>query len=213
MSFLDTSHKRKSAVMTSIIAVIMLLLMFLFGLTYFDPPKEYGIAVNFGTTDFGSGNKQPTEALKPAAEAASEIEPEEQAVEEVQEEVVEAAAEPQAAPEEVAEEVITQNNDEAIAIKKREEERKREIEEAEKEAKREADAQRKAEAERKAAAERRLLPRERPKPNDRLKLSVKVKNKKLKGKMQMPSWVVLATVTAKQKEGKEMTIRPEIKEK
>ena len=140
--------------MTSIIAVIMLLLMFLFGLTYFDPPKEYGIAVNFGTTDYGSGNKQPTEALKPAAQAPSEIEPEEQPVEEVQEEVIEAAAEPQAAPQEVAEEVITQNNDEAIAIKKREEERKREIEEAEKEAKREADAQRKAEAEKKAAAER-----------------------------------------------------------
>ena len=75
MAFLDTSHKRKSAVMTSIIAVLILILMFLFGLTYLDPPEEFGIAVNFGTTDYGSGNIQPTEALKPASEAPEESEP------------------------------------------------------------------------------------------------------------------------------------------
>ena len=155
MALLDTSHKRKSAVMTSIVAVIMLLLMFIFGLTYLDPPEEYGIAVNFGTTDFGSGNKQPTEALKPAAQSPEESISQDEPIEEVQEEVLEEAAEPEAAPEEVSEEVITQVNEEAIAIKKREEKRKREASEAEAKAKakRKAEAEQKAEVERKRVAE------------------------------------------------------------
>jgi len=141
--------------MTSIVAVIMLLLMFIFGLTYLDPPEEYGIAVNFGTTDFGSGNKQPTEALKPAAQSPEESISQDEPIEEVQEEVLEEAAEPEAAPEEVSEEVITQVNEEAIAIKKREEKRKREASEAEAKAKakRKAEAEQKAEVERKRVAE------------------------------------------------------------
>ena len=154
MAFLDTSHKRKSAVMTSIIAVLMLILMFLFGLTYLDPPEEYGIAVNFGTTDFGSGNQQPTEALKPAAQSAPETESTEQPVEEVAEEVQEEVAEASAAEEEAAEEVITQANEEAIAIKKKEEAKKREEAEARAETERRAEAERKAEADRKAEIER-----------------------------------------------------------
>jgi len=153
MALLDTSHKRKSAVMTSIVAVIMLLLMFLFGLTYLDPPEEYGIAVNFGTTDFGSGNKQPTEALKPAAQSPEESIPQDEPIEEVVEEVLEEAAEPEAAPEEVSEEVITQADKEAIAIKQREEAKKKREADAQAEAKREADAKRKAEADAKRKAE------------------------------------------------------------
>lgn len=31
-----------------------------------DPPPENGIAINFGTTEFGSGNVQPTEAIQSA---------------------------------------------------------------------------------------------------------------------------------------------------
>ncbi len=93
-------------------------------MTYLDPPEEFGIAVNFGTTDFGSGNVQPTEALKPASQAPEESEPLEEPIEEpieeVVEEVVEEVSEPAAAEEESAEEVITQADKEAIAIKKRE---------------------------------------------------------------------------------------------
>ncbi|MGB5323539.1 MAG: energy transducer TonB, partial [Lutimonas sp.] len=93
--------------MTSIIAVLILILMFLFGLTYLDPPEEFGIAVNFGTTDYGSGNIQPTEALKPASEAPEESEPIEEPVEEIveemAEEVQEEVAEATAAEEEAAE--------------------------------------------------------------------------------------------------------------
>lgn len=59
----------------------------MFGFKYFDPPKEKGIAVNFGTTDFGSGEVQPNEPIKtapkqvtpetiPVEDAASAIEEE-----------------------------------------------------------------------------------------------------------------------------------------
>jgi len=165
MSFLDTKHKRKSAAITTIIAVFILLLIFTFGLTYLDPPEEFGIAVNFGTTDYGSGNVQPKEALKPAQQ---EPEVAEEVVEEevVEEEVVEQEqVEESAAVEDSAEDVITQNNEEAIAIKKKEdakrkkdEARKREDDrlkkEAEDEARREAEIERKKiEAEQKRIAE------------------------------------------------------------
>ena len=157
MAFLDTTHKRKSAIMTTIIGVLMLILMFLFGLTYLDPPEEFGIAVNFGTTDFGSGNQQPTEALKPAAQSEPEIEDVEEPVEEIVEEIQEEAAEPSASTEETSEEVITQANEEAIAIKKKEDERKKKEAEAIAEKERIEEAERKAEAERRAEIERQRI--------------------------------------------------------
>lgn len=141
--------------MTSAIAVVLLLLMFLFGLTYFDPPKEYGIAVNFGTTDYGSGNQQPTEALKPASQ--SEPEPVEEVIEEVQEAVVEETTITEPSSEETSEEVITQNNDEAIAIKKKEEAQRKAEADAKAEAERAAEARKKAEAERQAEIERQRI--------------------------------------------------------
>ena len=66
MSFLDTKHKRKSFTITTIIHVLILLLLFFVGMTYLDPPIESGIAVNFGTSDVGSGSVQPKEAVKSA---------------------------------------------------------------------------------------------------------------------------------------------------
>ena len=169
MSFLDTKHKRKSAAITTIIAVFILLLIFTFGLTYLDPPEEFGIAVNFGTTDYGSGNVQPKEALKPAQQ---EPEVAEEVVEEevVEEEVVEQEqVEESAAVEDSAEDVITQNNEEAIAIKKQEDAKRKKDEakkreddrlkkEAEDEAKREAEIERKKiEAEQNRIAEEKRI--------------------------------------------------------
>lgn len=58
MAFLNTKYKRKSAVITTVILALLILSLFVFGLTYFDPPKEYGIAVNFGTLDVGQGDLQ-----------------------------------------------------------------------------------------------------------------------------------------------------------
>jgi hypothetical protein len=45
--------------------VILFILFFHLGLTSLDPP-ENGIAINFGTTEFGSGNIQPTEPIQSA---------------------------------------------------------------------------------------------------------------------------------------------------
>ncbi len=61
---LETKEEKKSFTITVVIHVVIVLLLFLFGLKYFDPPIEQGIAVNFGTTDFGSGDVQPLEDVQ-----------------------------------------------------------------------------------------------------------------------------------------------------
>lgn len=63
MKFLNTPHERKSALLTAIIAVLLLLIFSLLGLRYFDPPIRYGIEVNFGTSSQGSGKVQPKELV------------------------------------------------------------------------------------------------------------------------------------------------------
>ena len=147
MSFLDTKHKRKSAFWTTIIGIVILLLIFNFGMRYFDPPKEFGISVNFGTSNVGSGDVQPTEALKPAVEK-TETEPVEK--EEIIEEPVveEQVATSPPKSETAAEKVLTQENEEAIAIKKQKDaKRKKEIEEQQKADKKAAEEKEKIEAE------------------------------------------------------------------
>lgn len=148
MAYLDTPYKRKSAIATTIIMMLLLFLIFTFGLKYFDPPLEYGIAVNFGTSNVGSGNIQPTEPLKSASSTEEVIEETQQ--EEIEETVAE--TEPTSAP---SEKVITQDSEESIKIKKQEE-AKRKAEEAERQKKLEAERierQRKAAEEKKKAEE------------------------------------------------------------
>ena len=106
MKFLETKHERNSAKLTALITVILVLLLFVVGAPYMDPPIEYGVAVNFGTTDFGKGDVQP---LKPIKSEPKEIN------EPYQPEV--SKTEPPKAAE-AKEEVLTQDNEEAIAIKK-----------------------------------------------------------------------------------------------
>jgi outer membrane biosynthesis protein TonB len=132
MAFLDTEHKRKSAVLTTLVMALLLFLIFTLGLKYFDPPLEYGIAVNFGTSDVGSGDVQPTEPLKASSSQEEVIE--ENEIEEVQEAKPE--TQPTASP---AEKVLTQDSEESIRIKK--------VEEAKRKAE-EAEIQKKLEAER-----------------------------------------------------------------
>ncbi len=110
--FLNTKNKRKSAVLTSIIMSLLLVSIFFIGITYLDPPEEYGIAVNFGTSNVGMGNVQPKEPLKTISE--------QKIVEEKQEEVQE-ISEPKIKEKvsEAVEDVATQNNEESIAIKKK----------------------------------------------------------------------------------------------
>ena len=55
MSVLDTQHKRKSAIITAVILILFILGIFNFGMQYLDPPEEYGVAINFGDMNVGSG--------------------------------------------------------------------------------------------------------------------------------------------------------------
>ncbi|MEO2100055.1 MAG: energy transducer TonB [Flavobacteriaceae bacterium] len=69
MKILDTPHKKKSAGLTAVIAILIMLLFFVLGLQYYDPPISYGMEVNFGTLAQGSGKVQPQKlvAAKPTA--------------------------------------------------------------------------------------------------------------------------------------------------
>ncbi|MCG9794035.1 TonB family protein [Flavobacterium algicola] len=80
MKYLETDEEKKSFTITAIIFGILLVLFFYLGLTSLDPPPENGIAINFGTTEFGNGKIQPTEAIQSAPQptaaqpAASKVE-------------------------------------------------------------------------------------------------------------------------------------------
>ncbi|MGB5942852.1 MAG: energy transducer TonB [Leeuwenhoekiella sp.] len=88
MPFLDDKHKRKSFTITAILHVLILLLLFVFGFTYMDPPVEQGIAVNFGNSDFGSGRVQPTEPVRSAPRNTTPEPVPQETTPEVQEKVV-----------------------------------------------------------------------------------------------------------------------------
>ena len=49
-------------------AVLLMVLFFVIGLTYYDPPISYGMEVSFGNLNQGSGNVQPQKktASKPS---------------------------------------------------------------------------------------------------------------------------------------------------
>jgi len=142
MKYLETKHEQNSAKITTLIVVILILLCFVVGQTYQDPPEEYGVAVNFGNSVVGSGNVQPDKPVKSkdlkinkqAQNAQSDPNKAEEQFEEPQE---------AAASKEVKEDVLTQDTEEAIAIKKAE---------AEKKAKVQAEAKKKAAAAKKAKA-------------------------------------------------------------
>lgn len=133
MKYFETKHEKDSAKITALIALIILLLLFVVGAPYMDPPKEYGIAVNFGTSNFGKGTVQPKTPVKSEPRVVEEL-PQESA-----------KAEPTKATE-AKEEVLTAENLEAIAIKKQKA--------AEAKIKAIADAKAKAEADRVAKEKR-----------------------------------------------------------
>ncbi|MBO0321635.1 energy transducer TonB [Muricauda sp. CAU 1633] len=154
MAFLDTRHKKKSFTLTTLLLSVLLLLLFYIGLTYLDPPIENGIAVNFGTMDFGSGEVQPKERVRSEPQKV-EPQPVEQ-VEQVepQEEVVQEEPEP-------VEKVLTSDNEESIRIKQQQE-AKRKADEAAKKAKEEAE---RIEREKREAEEKKRQEQEAKKKN------------------------------------------------
>lgn len=140
MKFLETKHERNSAKITALIMLILVLLVFVVGPDYLDPPTEYGVAVNFGATDYGTGNVQPNKPIKlepkeinkPTEETPTESKPEEAIVDKV-------------------EDVVTQESEESIKIRKQKEAKakaKAEAERIERE-KREAEEKKRKEQEEK----------------------------------------------------------------
>ncbi len=118
MSFLDTRHKKKSFTLTTALLSVLLLLLFYIGLTYMDPPEEKGIAINFGTTEFGSGNVQPKKKVRsePVNKPQQPIVKEEKVVEDIPEKTPEKVT----VKETPAEKVLTQESEESIRIKQQE---------------------------------------------------------------------------------------------
>ena len=77
MKYLKTPHEKKSAVLTTFIAALLILLFFLLGLKYYDPPISFGMEVNLGNASQGMGKTQPQKPVvtktttKPSPKRAS----------------------------------------------------------------------------------------------------------------------------------------------
>ncbi|MGO3706533.1 MAG: energy transducer TonB [Mesonia hippocampi] len=109
MSLFSTKSEKKSFGITAVIAVLLLLFLIFFGFKYLDPPTENGIAINFGTTDTGSGDVQPTTPVEAAPQPENTPQPE--------------TSTPQTTPD-VTDDVTTQEAEEAPVIEEKKEEQK-----------------------------------------------------------------------------------------
>jgi len=152
---------------------ILLVLAILPFMTYQNPPPgQQGVLVSFGAPDMGSGDDRPDTQQEEEVEPEPPSEEEEVVEEEVEAEPEVAEAEPEevVAEPEAAKEVVTSDEPDAVAIKKKKEEEakkkadaaeaKKKAEEAEKKAEEakkkalaEAEAKKKAEEEAKQKAE------------------------------------------------------------
>ena len=110
MKYLETKHEKNSAVITTLIVVILVLLCFVVGQSYQDPPEEYGVAINFGNSSVGNGDIQPDKPVK-SLDLNSNKQPQEAQVEPNKTQTTSTAAK---------EDVLTQETEDAIAIKKAE---------------------------------------------------------------------------------------------
>ena len=66
MIIFDSPHKKKSASITFVVALLLVILFFGLGFTYYDPPIDYGMEISLGNTVHSSGNikKQNQESNK-----------------------------------------------------------------------------------------------------------------------------------------------------
>jgi protein TonB len=112
MLLLETKHKRKSATITAVILLLLLFVIFNFGMNYTDPPQEYGLAINFGDANVGSG--EPVRKTKKISTPEIVEKPEV-----VEEEVKET-------PKEIIEEevITTDTSKEVLVVEKIKEEKK-----------------------------------------------------------------------------------------
>lgn len=135
MRYFKTKHQKYSARLTTVIMLLLVLLLFVVGPGYMDPPLEYGVAVNFGYSDTGSGQVQPKETR--ASESTPVTEPIEAS------EIVPTNESSDSAP---SEEVLTAEDLESIALKNAEAEKAKQQAEAER-LKKQADIKAKKKAE------------------------------------------------------------------
>ncbi|TKD59345.1 energy transducer TonB [Flavobacterium sp. ASW18X] len=144
MTFLNTRHKKKSFTLTTVLLSILVLVLFYIGLTYMDPPEEQGIAVNFGTMDFGAGKQQPLKKIKSEPLDIPKPTNLPEQVQEEQQEVKETTPAEEVVKEAPSEKLMTADSEESIRIKQQNEARRKAEDAAQKA---------KAEAERKARAQ------------------------------------------------------------
>ena len=61
MKYFKTVHEKKSAIITTLISSLLILLFFFLGLSYYDPPINFGMEVNFVNNYRGMGKDIPKE--------------------------------------------------------------------------------------------------------------------------------------------------------
>jgi colicin import membrane protein len=160
MKYLKTKHEKNSASLTALLMLLILLLLFFVASPPFmDPPEEYGVAVNFGTSNVGSGDVQPNEPIK------SEDNNSEKVYEDASKSNPVEAVKPENVQKEAAakqENVLTQDSEEALEIKKQ-----KEISGAKAKAASDAKAKAKAEAEKIAKAKAEAAEKKRKEEADK----------------------------------------------
>ena len=102
MPVLETPHKRKSAIITIVLLMLLLFGIFNYGMQYLDPPEEYGLAINFGNAEVGSGT--------PVLESSQKANPK------PIEEPNNTEAIPEASKKDPTEEVITNDTSETLPV-------------------------------------------------------------------------------------------------
>ncbi len=124
MKFLNTKHKRKSAVITSVLLLLLVFCILNYGLRYLDPPEEYGVLINFGDSNVVKGEpvvKTKKSVPKPTPQKEEEVEEkvEPKVQETVKEEVI---------TNDTSKEVITKPKEEKKEVKKVEEVKPKKVE-------------------------------------------------------------------------------------
>lgn len=103
---LDTKHKKRSFILTTILHVLIILLLFYLGFSAIPEEPQGGIAVNFGTTLTGSGAIQPETPVKSSPKVTTP-------------ETTPVVPEPQPEDPEINDKVVTQDNKEAPVIEEK----------------------------------------------------------------------------------------------
>lgn len=114
---LNTTHKRKSAVITAVILLLLILGIFNYGMQYLDPPVEYGLAINFGASEVGSG--EPVEKVQKSAATK-------------QEEVIKEPVEESSEEKTIEEEVITDDTAKDVPVIEKTKEKQQPVKEVKK---------------------------------------------------------------------------------